>query len=626
MIPKLVAIAGPLKGAIFELTEDHISVGRDASNQLSLKDKSLSRRHCLISRIEDQFRLSDLESHNGTFVNEVPIVEHLLKHGDRIQLGSSYFLFLLQEDDDPEALSEIEFDDGSPATISLTRLRLEDAIYSMARDLNVLMKISSTINSIRSLPLLEKALMGAIFEVVPAERGVILLAVEKLDQPDSVFTLDRFKGPRQTFRLSRTVAAQVLSEGVAVLSNDLVEDDSLKQAESLIASRVRSLICVPLTLLDKPVGLIYLDTSKAQPGFNHGHLQLLTAIAGLASGALENVRQLERLEGENKLLREDIQLKHNMIGESQPMQDVYQLISKVAPTDSTVLIQGESGTGKELAAHAIHHNSPRARRPFVAVNCASLNETLLESELFGHERGAFTGAIAQKKGKFELADGGTVFLDEVGEMAPSVQARLLRVLQAREFERVGGTRQIKVDIRIIAATNKSLEEAVADGNFRRDLYYRLNVVRMSMPTLRARREDISLLANYFIATYSSKCKRQVTGLSAGARACLISYDWPGNVRELGNAIERAVVLGSTDYIQPEDLPEAIIESVPSESLAGNNYQAAVKEAKRQILLKTLEQANGNYTKAARLLGVHPSNLHRLMRNVDLKTSSKEVSD
>jgi Nif-specific regulatory protein len=350
---------------------------------------------------------------------------------------------------------------------------------------------------------------------------------------------------------------------------------------------------------------------------------LVTAISGIAAVALENARHFEWLVSENQRLQEDIQVEHNMIGESQRMRDVYQFIARVAPTSSTVLILGESGTGKELAARATHLNSPRKAKAFIAVNCAALTETLLESELFGHEKGAFTGAVAQKKGKLEVADGGTLFLDEVGEMPALLQVKLLRVLQEQEFERVGATRTLRVDIRLIAATNKDLEEAIRQGTFRQDLYYRLNVVSLSMPPLRERREDIPLLASYFVQKYSDKCNRKVRGISGEARARLTSYDWPGNVRELENAIERGVVLGTTDLILPEDLPEAVLETATPASGGVANYHEAVTEAKKQLILKAVEQAEGNYTEAAKLLGVHPNYLHRLIRNMNLRPELKK---
>jgi Nif-specific regulatory protein len=268
-------------------------------------------------------------------------------------------------------------------------------------------------------------------------------------------------------------------------------------------------------------------------------------------------------------------------------------------------------------------NSRRADKAFMAVNCAALAESLLESELFGHEKGSFTGALMQKKGRLEIADGGTVFLDEIGELSPALQVKLLRVLQEREFERVGGTRTIKVDLRLISATNKDLEEAVSKGSFRQDLYYRLNVVNLEMPPLRDRPEDIPLLANYFAAKYGEKCNRRITGISAEAQARLRSYDWPGNVRELENALERAVVLGTTDRILLEDLPESVLESEPPPAAPGTKYHDAVAQTKKQIIVGAMQQAKGSFTEAAKVLGVHPNYLHRLVRNLNLKDQLKK---
>jgi len=305
------------------------------------------------------------------------------------------------------------------------------------------------------------------------------------------------------------------------------------------------------------------------------------------------------------------------------MQDVYDKLARVAQKGSTVLICGESGTGKELAARAVHRNSDRAARAFVAINCAAIAETLLESELFGHEKGAFTGAIVQKKGKIEVAEGGTLFLDEIGELSPLMQAKLLRVLQEREFERVGGTRPLRADVRIIAATNRSLEEAIQAGTFRQDLYYRLNVVNITMPPLRQRREDIPLLCGHFISVYSARCKRCVTGISPQVRHCFMNYDWPGNVRELQNVIERAVVLGSSDMILPEDLPEELHASSPEMEKVLPRYLEAVQETKRSQILQAVQESGGNITSAAKILGVHPNYLHRLIRNLGLRQAVKK---
>ena len=625
MTPRLAAIAGPLKGTTFVLTDDENTIGRESANRICLSDPSVSRRHSVIKREGELFKITDLDSLNGTFVNDVPVKERYLEHGDRLRIGDYSFSFLLREGDAPSGSSTVLLDESQIATGANTlQVRIEDAFHLMARDLSALMKISATINSVRGLDALQRRILELIFEVVPAERGAILLTDgDNFNEFSSIFGLDRREGPNRAVHVSRTITQRVLTEGISFLSNEVQQSDNLTTAESLISSKIQALLCVPLMLFDKPLGVIFLYSSDPLARFDKDQLQLVTAIAGIAAVALENARHIEWLESENQRLQDDIQIEHNMIGESQRMREVYQFIARVAPTASTVLITGESGTGKELIARAIHLNSPRKNKSFVAVNCAALTETLLESELFGHEKGAFTGAIAQKKGKLEIADGGTLFLDEVGEMPLQLQAKLLRVLQEREFERVGGTRTLKVDIRLIAATNKDLEEAIRQGTFRQDLYYRLNVVSLSMPPLRERREDIPLLANYFVQRYSDKCNRRVRGISTEARARLTNYDWPGNVRELENAIERAVVLGTTDMILPEDLPEAALETaLPAMGGGVANYHEAVTEAKKELILKAFEQAGGNYTEAAKLLGVHPNYLHRLIRNMNLKTELK----
>jgi len=338
----------------------------------------------------------------------------------------------------------------------------------------------------------------------------------------------------------------------------------------------------------------------------------------LSRELLENARHLAWLEEENERLTVEIGRDWNLIGESPKMKEVYQFVKRAAPAESTVLIGGESGTGKELAARALHRNSPRANKPFVAINCAAIPEALLETELFGYERGAFTGASAQKRGKLEVANGGTVFLDEIGELAPALQVKLLRVLQEREFERVGGTNSIKVNIRLIAATNYDLDQAVREGNFHQDLYYRLVVLPITMPALRERREDIPMLARHFVQKHAKRYKLKPRPISREAISCLVNYDWPSNVRELENAIEYALVMGASEMILPEDLPEALLEHTAPPEIIEAKYHAAVKELKKQLTLDAVEQTQGNYADAARILGVHPNYLNRLIRNLGLK--------
>jgi|KBSSwiStaDraftv2_1062776.scaffolds.fasta_scaffold63391_1 Nif-specific regulatory protein len=632
MNPRLIAISGLLKGTIFSLAQEEISIGRDLSNSVSLNDASVSRRHCLIKKngSTDGFQVTDLESYNGTFVNGVQVAEQALTHGDQIALGDLRFIFLTH-DDAVTTAARLEDDDLiTRSTIQLEReqafyLRPEGAVPEISvdsraiRERNALLKISTTINSIRNWKELQLRLLELTLDVVPAERGAILMADEDGEHFVSCHGWNRVSGADESIKVSQTISTKVLRDVVAILSNEVVQSES-SGLPSLVEAQVSSLLCVPLVAFEKPLGVIYLDTSSRVAKFDEVHLQLLTAIAGIAAIAFENARRFEQLEKENRRLQEAVKLEHQMVGESQSMREVYALLSKVAASASTVLLLGESGTGKELAARAIHLNSPRASKAFVAINCATLTESLLESELFGHEKGSFTGAVSQKRGKLELADGGTVFLDEVGELSPAIQAKLLRALQTREFERVGGTRPINVDVRMIAATNRDLKAAIKAGQFREDLYYRLNVVSIPMPPLRERREDIPLLAAFFVAEYSKKCKRRVTGVSAEARRLLCGYDWPGNVRQLENAIERAVVLGATELITPEDLPEIVErEAIVDAPAAG--YFETIREAKRQLVTKTLRQTGGNFTEAAKLLGMHPNNLHRLVTNLNLRETS-----
>ena len=314
----------------------------------------------------------------------------------------------------------------------------------------------------------------------------------------------------------------------------------------------------------------------------------------------------------------ELTIEHDLVGQSPPMRDLYQRIGRASPSESTVLISGESGTGKELVARAIHANSARARGPFVAINCAAVPEGLMESELFGHERGAFTGAVAQKRGRIETAHGGTAFFDEIGELPLALQAKLLRVLQERQLERVGGTRAIPVDIRVVAATNRDLDKAIKDGTFRQDLFYRLNVIALPVPPLRERHGDLALLITYFVRRHAARSGRRIRGVTREARVRLLDYDWPGNVRELENAIERATVLGAGDWIDVDDLPEQVLESPSPGQAADPGYHGGVNRAKRELIAKALERAGGNVARAARDLQLQPTYLHRLIKNLGLR--------
>jgi transcriptional regulator with GAF, ATPase, and Fis domain len=612
---RLEALSGPLRGKTFPLGETEISIGRDPANDIPILDSLVSRRHCLIRKDGAEHRILDLDSRNCTFVNGIPARDRALAHGDEIRVGSSILVYHGPESQSANVRMSFS-DTPSGSTIVL---RKEDAFYlhpaesaaplpatgRTVHDLDVLLQFSMAVNSIQAVEAVGHRVLEAVAEAVPAERAALLLVEDGSQEISTVFSWDRQGGFDQPVEASQTLLRQVLQEGSAMLSNDLA------------APRGRSIMASPLEVHGRPLGVLYLEGGPSGV-FDSAHLQLVTALGNVAALTVENLRRFELLQRENRRLQQELSIDHNMVGESQAMREVYQFIARVAATESTVLIWGESGTGKELVARAIHSNSKRAANPFVAINCAAITESLLESELFGHEKGAFTGAVSQKKGKLEAGNGGTVFLDEVGELAAPLQAKLLRVLQEREFERVGGTRPIHLDVRLVAATNRDLQEAVRAGTFRQDLFYRLNVVSVHMPALRERRADIPLLANYFAIRFSEKVKRRIACISEKAMACLVHYDWPGNVRELENAMERALVLGSTAAILPEDLPDAIVEESHSNGRSATALHEGLRQAKKELIERAIERTGGNYTEAAALLGVHPNHLFRLIRTLDLK--------
>ena len=624
MVPTLVALAGPSRGAAFPLERTETSVGRDPANSVVLADASVSPRHCVLVRAGGQVTIRDLDPTNPSFVNGLPASDRRVENGDRVRIGGSTFALTTEPVIAGEVLAVGEEPAGERPMIVMRR---EDVFADgrsanglppdrLEGDLAGLMRVSAAISSVRGLAALERPLIELIAEVVPADRGALILSSDPNTAIASVHGCDR-TGAAGPMRISRAVLDRVLREAVGVMTTG--------------PASAGSILAAPLVAFDTRLGAIYLESDAPDQPFDEGRLRLLMSIAAVAATALAHEQHAEALADENLRLESELEIEHQMIGDSPVMRSLFRRIGRVAPSDSTVLIVGESGTGKELVARAIRSNSQRADRPFVAINCAAIPESLLESELFGHERGAFTGAIAQKKGKLEAAHGGTVLLDEIGELPPPLQAKLLRVLQEREFERVGGTRSIAVDFRLLAATNCDLEQSIAAGAFRRDLYYRLNVVSLAVPPLRERPDDIPLLANHFARRHAANAKRRLTGVSADAMACLMAYDWPGNVRELDNAIERAVVLGSSDMIVPDDLPETLIEAGPTTSsgiTAGGGraqFHDAIKQTKKELIVNAFDSAGGSYSGAARLLGLHPNYLHRLIRNLNLKALLKKSS-
>jgi Nif-specific regulatory protein len=462
-----------------------------------------------------------------------------------------------------------------------------------------LLKISQTINSIVDYEELLEQIMDLAIENLNAERGVIALKEGKRISPVVAREFTQ-KDLTDLTEISSSIVNQVLQEQKPILLHDALQTD-FKSAQSVILHSIQSVICVPLISRDKILGAIYVDSRSRKGIFTQDDLDFLSAFSHQAAIAVENARLRQCLLEENKHLKTELVKStqfENIIGRSVQMTKVFDLMQKVLNSNIPVLIEGETGTGKELVARALHYNGSRQKGKFVALYCGSIPETLLESELFGYKKGAFTGAVADKKGLFEEADQGTLFLDEIIDVSLSIQAKLLRVLQEGEFRRVGDTISRRADVRIISATNRDLAQAVKDGKFREDLFYRIQGVTVNLPPLHNRNDDILLLANYFLACYAQKENKSIKGFNRESKEILLSYHWPGNVRELENAVARACALTSQDTITVGDLG---IKLEVKTSHSGLKKEVSQKE--KEYILGVLEEVGGNRTRAAQKLGI-----------------------
>jgi len=502
-------------------------------------------------------------------------------------------------------------------------LRAQDLVNdSTTQNIGVLLQLSTEISHIDSSEKLQAILLVRLFKIVPAQEGVILLGAEVGQLFGGHAVQHQRIASGKQIRVSRTVVEQVFTSRESLLRNDLLAS---APTESIIASGIHSVLCVPLLVMNAAIGVVYLATTDAGTPFDETHLQLTTAIAGIAALALEHVRYVEWLETENRQLAHEVNLRHDMIGESSAMKKVYEAISLLAPTESPVLILGESGTGKELAAHAMHNNSNRRNGPFVAVNCGSITETLFASALFGHIKGAFTGAERDQKGFIEEADGGTLFLDELGDLPLHCQAALLRVLEEQQVRRVGSTRPISVDIRLISATNLPLKDQIDSGKFRADLYFRMGLP-LEMPPLRDRLEDIPILVKFFIQKYKHTTQREIGLTPPNTIRALQEYSWPGNVRELAGAIRWAIIFGKSDRIRPEDLPPNVLKRAAGSVAKVGRLDEAMESFERNLILRALEETKGNVVEAASLLARAPNYLQRRISQLDLREDLERIRE
>lgn len=601
----------------------HLTIGRDKSNDVDLKQKEVSAFHAsIIQDSEGRYVLCDQASRNLTRVGGERIHHYVLSHGAAFQIVNYLFTFL----EDPVSTTvepKVRMSPKIPISkkIELGSKTVLTAVKKIAdtpevyqdpqQRLSLILSLSSEIVTILDYyELMEKALDIAM-EIMDADRGFLAL---KNQEGELVYSgLKGFDTDADNLRISKTMIQKVVEEGHSVLTADAVKEAVYKDAKSVVTYQLKSVICVPLKIRDKVLGCIYIDNPQKVGSFTSDDLDFLTILAHQIAISIENSRLHKKVQDEKDVLKDRLYLKDEIILKSEKMVQIYQEVQKVAESNESILILGETGTGKELVARAIHNFSTRSGE-FIAVNCAAIPENLLESELFGYEKGSFTGAVQSKPGLFEQADGGTIFLDEIGKMSLALQPKILRVLQDKEIRRIGSTRTVKVDVRVVTATNRDLKAMMKKGEFRQDLYYRIAVVELKVPPLKDRKTDIPLLANYFLLKSAEENNRRVSRISRKAMKLLLAYDWPGNVNELKNAFARAVLLGSGKIINPEDLPEDI-QAFDKDSM---KQFPTIEDIEKQHIVKALQRVRGNKKKTAKLLGITRDTVYQKMKKYGIE--------
>ncbi len=490
-----------------------------------------------------------------------------------------------------------------------------NSYHGKFEELSLLFEISQILDQSMDLKLVIHPVLKAVTDHLGMHRGAITLLNRQTGEIfiESAYGLSNSQRERGRYMLGEGITGKVVQSGQSKIIPRIADDpEFLNKTGARSGQRQKeiSFICVPIKIGNETIGAFSVDRPISPPDELEEDARVLSVVCSLIAQAVKirqnHMEEKRRLQEENTRLQEELRARYkpsNIIGNSKSMQSVFDMIAQVSRSEATVLIRGESGTGKELVAQAIHYNSPRASKPFIKVNCAALPETVIESELFGHEKGSFTGAISMRKGRFELANGGTIFLDEIGDLSAILQVKLLRVLQEKEFERVGGNETIRANVRIITATNRNLEQLMETNQFREDLYYRLNVFPIHIPPLRDRKSDVLLLADHFVEKYSAQNHTPIRRISTPAIDLLMNYHWPGNVRELENCIERAVLLSVDEVIHSHHLPPSLQSAESTDTVVTGSLQESLDNLERELLMDALKSTKGNMAKAARLLKV-----------------------
>jgi len=620
----------PPQGAprAFTLYKAVSTIGRALGNDVALPEAggSLSETHAQVLFDGRDFNLEEVDKHGEILINGKKKRRARLVHGDRLTLGEAELQFSMFDEPASTRAASASSDHDRPSA----EIHKTTALQQLA-GVRKLHEFSEKLMTMKNIDELLEAMLDAVIDVTGAEKGLVLL-LEGGESADGAPNKPVVRAARNvkteakgaltdtTGAISDSIVRRVLETGRALIVSDALTDTQFGSSESVLALRLSSVMCAPLVTQGQVTGAMYVGNDRVKGLFERNQLDLLSIFAGQASLILQNAMLLHALRADKEKLSNELKDKRfgEIIGVCGSMMEVFRKLQKVATTDISVLITGETGTGKELIAREVHRRSNRANGPFVVINCGAIPENLIESELFGHVKGAFTGAVASRPGKFQVADKGTLFLDEIGELPLNLQVKLLRALQERVVYRVGDSKPEKVDIRVVAATNRVLEEEIRGGRFREDLYYRLNVVNLFLPPLRERGDDVLIIAKALLSKYADELHSQVQGFTPQALAAIKKNAWPGNIRQLENRIKKAVVLAETDKIGPDDLdlkPEQLDPILP--------LAQAQEEWRTQYINDVLDRNGGNRTKTAKDLGVDPRTIFRHLERMD---SDKQPGD